>query len=402
MTKIPEHHKNYTKSKIKKFSKKKRIRIRKSKRFFSFFEFSLILVEVKGRAINCNFFLIFRKVKSGKNGCRLESTRNNRNQQQNKSNTINNKKQQKQHEQQEKTAHNKKSQQQKMAITTQKSNNSSANMLEGQKWQLCVFHTTTGAKCPECGEQIKAKRCGFRRVLGGGEREGREELPMEIRWNLLRSKTGLLSIEKNVINILEGQTTGWTFGCPKAATSTSNSNKTTSNKKSSRLSAERGPAQGPRRAGPEGRGPKFRAFFFSSPTPFSFFLSLSGRWFRGMVFWLVGTSNVFVKFWVVPRRGVRLKRGWERKEISTHTAPTPHHTTPQHTTPHHTTTQHNTTQHNTTHNNDTTQREIPHKVVLGNGGSMAQKTKYEQQIVPKSSPASVFKDDSHRFGHKTV
>ena len=248
---------------------------------------------------------------------------------------------------------------------------------------------------------------------------------MEIRWNLLRSKTGLLSIEKNVINILEGQTTGWTFGCPKAGTSTSNSNKTTNNKKSSRLSAERCPAEGPRRVGPEGRGPKFRAFFFSSPTPFSFFLSLS--------LWEVVSWNGVLVGWDLkcvcqilggPAEGGPAEEGsGEKGNFNTHsTHTTPHHTTPQHTTTQHNTTQHNTTQHNTTqhnttqhnttqhnttqhnttHNNDTTQREIPHKVVLGNGGSMAQKTKYEQQIVPKSSPASVFKDDSHRFGHKTV
>ena len=44
--------------------------------------------------------------------------------------------------------------------------------------------------------------------------------------------------------------------------------------------------------------------------------------------------------------------------------------------------------------------------VLGKGVSMAQKTRHEQQIVPKSSPIGQgflgVKDGSQRFGHKTV
>ena len=78
-----------------------------------------------------------------------------------------------------KTAHNKKSQHQVAAKTgkkSTKSNKSSTNILEGQKRQGCVFHTTTAARRPECGERgkprtIKAKRCVTPK--GGGE-EGEE------------------------------------------------------------------------------------------------------------------------------------------------------------------------------------------------------------------------------------
>ena len=62
-----------------------------------------------------------------------------------------------------KTAHNKKSQHQAaatMAKNITKSNKSSANILEGQKRQGCVFNTTTGARRPECGG-AKPRSCGF-------------------------------------------------------------------------------------------------------------------------------------------------------------------------------------------------------------------------------------------------
>ena len=97
----------------------------------------------------------------------------------NKSNTTNNskpqKRQQKQHQQIEKQHTTRKAsikQQQKWQNST-KRNNSNTNILEGQKRQGCVFHTTTGARRPECGvrgkpRQIKAKRCGA--PGGGGQR----------------------------------------------------------------------------------------------------------------------------------------------------------------------------------------------------------------------------------------
>ena len=66
------------------------------------------------------------------------------------------------------------------AAKAAKSNKSSTNILEGQKRQGCVFHTTTGARRPECGEERGKPRCGARKG-GGGERE-EERLPVEIRW----------------------------------------------------------------------------------------------------------------------------------------------------------------------------------------------------------------------------
>ena len=80
-----------------------------------------------------------------------------------------------------KTAHNKKSQHQtaaKNGKNNTKNNKSSTHILEGQKRQGCVFHTTTAARRPECGRrQTKKSRprgVGFRRVgrkRRGGEKE---------------------------------------------------------------------------------------------------------------------------------------------------------------------------------------------------------------------------------------
>ena len=87
----------------------------------------------------------------------------------------------------------------------------------------------------------------------------------------------------------------------------------------------------------------------------------------------VGERKKSAKFWAVRRRAVRRRavrrRVWSRGSAQILDA----HEKFEHTPPtHHTTTQHNTT-------GDPAQ-------VLGKGFSMAQRTRHEQQIVPKSSP----------------
>ena len=162
----------------------------------------------------------------------------------NKSNTINNskpqKRQQKQHEQQEKQHTTRKAsikQQQKKSKHNSKSNKSSANILEGQKRQGCVSHTTTGARRPQCGRakprKIKAKRCGPSK--GGGRRRGEERLPVEIRWdtgkvclNWLRSKGSNHFLKKLLLTFWKVK--HWTVGGSKAATITNSSKNSGSSK----------------------------------------------------------------------------------------------------------------------------------------------------------------------------
>ena len=98
---------------------------------------------------------------------------------------------------------------------------------------------------------------------------------------------------------------------------------------------------------------------------------------------------------VVPRRGVGESTqilDAPTKMLNTHRTDTPQHN-------------------NTTTTHHTTQLEDPAQGGFGQGGSlagrsMAQKTRHEQQIVPKSSPVGEgffgVKDSSHRFGHKTA
>ena len=111
-----------------------------------------------------------------------------------------------------KTAHNKKTLHQAETNNVQRfteSNKSSENILEGQKRQGCVPHTTTTARRPECGEgkprKIKAKRCGAPKGGEGGEEE--ERVPVEFRWDTgklchhwLRSK-GFQSIVKMLLKV---------------------------------------------------------------------------------------------------------------------------------------------------------------------------------------------------------
>ena len=92
-----------------------------------------------------------------------------------------------------KTAHNKKNQHQTAATNGKnctKSNKRSTNILEGQMRQGCVFHTTTGARSPECGGRRGEEGANPEQLRPRGGPEGwwgkveeEECLLVEIRWD---------------------------------------------------------------------------------------------------------------------------------------------------------------------------------------------------------------------------
>ena len=161
--------------------------------------------------------------------------------------------------------------------------------MEGQKRQRCILHTTTAAKRPECGGQKTEKL----RPRGVGPR-------VEVK--------NLQSIVKNCCQHFGRSNTAKVGeGVRRSAAQTV------------RAVRRRGvPRRVPEGGWPEGGGPKISRFLFLLPPPFSFFFSLSlgifsclffslrvssrvfpplsGGSSRGIlvVFWSVGTSNVFV------------------------------------------------------------------------------------------------------------
>ena len=149
------------------------------------------------------------------------------------------------------------------------------DILEGRNRQGCDFHTTTGARRPNCGGGGKPEKL---RPRGVGPRRGGGAFS---RGNSVGYRQNFVSIgcKKMVINILEGQTLqrwegrrGSTVGGPKAATSTSSSKNSDSSKpqqehkqqEKQQQAAESGAAQTaqtttqkqrwPRGVGPEGGG----------------------------------------------------------------------------------------------------------------------------------------------------